>query len=97
MLQQKSLIRLLHGFMPSAGVDQWTWVEDPGGAYSVKCLRSIMGLNRVPVDLNPVNGLRWTPLKVRCFIWKVRLNKFPIMEALKNVVWRLDQRSVLCV
>jgi len=34
------------------------------------------------VDLNPVHWLVWVPLKIRCFIWKMRLNRIPSKIAL---------------
>lgn len=53
------------------------------GDFSVKSLRNLLEFNRTPVDFNPMVWSRGTPLKVRSFIWKVRLNKIPSKVALK--------------
>ncbi|KAK1429539.1 hypothetical protein QVD17_11750 [Tagetes erecta] len=57
--------------------DLWWWDADIKGEPSVKSIRRLLELNRVPVDLNPMIWPVEVPLKVRSFAWKVRLNKIP--------------------
>ncbi|KAK1439226.1 hypothetical protein QVD17_05042 [Tagetes erecta] len=55
--------------------DKWNWLEEDNGKYSSKSLRGLLENNRLPVDLNPMEWLRWIPLKVLCFVWRARLNR----------------------
>ncbi|KAK1416690.1 hypothetical protein QVD17_25805 [Tagetes erecta] len=81
-LQLQQCLQLLQGFVSADGPDEWRWEANDDGLFSVKSLRHILELNRTPVDLNPVIWSKWIPLKVRCFAWKVRLNKIPVKTAL---------------
>ncbi|KAK1431060.1 hypothetical protein QVD17_14273 [Tagetes erecta] len=62
--------------------DVWKWDCGDDTDFSVKSVRRLLELNRSPVDLNPMNWSCWVPLKVKSFIWKVRLNRIPSKVAL---------------
>ncbi|KAK1422143.1 hypothetical protein QVD17_25055 [Tagetes erecta] len=62
--------------------DKWVWLGDESGKYSVKSLRYIIDYNRLPSDLNPMSWCHWIPLKVRCFMWRARLDRIPAKTGL---------------
>ncbi|KAK1441033.1 hypothetical protein QVD17_06869 [Tagetes erecta] len=82
MQQLQQLFLLIQGTTPSQNFSKWIWTASNDGQFSVNSLRNMLELNRAPIDLNPMLWSSWVPLKIRCFMWKARLNKIPSKNAL---------------
>ncbi|KAK1407437.1 hypothetical protein QVD17_39053 [Tagetes erecta] len=80
--QLVQLKEVIERYVFGSSCDRWVWFGDDVGVFSVKSLRNIIEYNRVPPDLNPMSWCHWIPLKVRCFAWRARLDRFPAKSAL---------------
>ncbi|KAL4560066.1 hypothetical protein LXL04_032214 [Taraxacum kok-saghyz] len=63
----------------------WRWKSNTDGRYSVHSLRMLM------VDRDPhgtgeggFNWVSWIPLKISCFVWRLRMNTIPLSNNLAS-------------
>lgn len=59
--QFQQLVTMLQNVSFANNEDNWCWVDDGKGVFSVKGCRKLLGKNRNPVDLNPINWSNWIP------------------------------------
>lgn len=79
-------------------INAYEVVMIPGYFWLVHWSRSILEYNRDPSDLNTMSWCHWIPLKVRCFVWRVRCNKIPAKVSLVARGIGLDSTECsLCV
>ncbi|KAJ0938893.1 putative RNA-directed DNA polymerase [Helianthus annuus] len=76
------------------GSDKWLWSKDPSGEFTTSSCRKWLEGHTVRDPEVIVSWFPWSPLKVRCFIW--RLSQYRIPVAMKLATRGVQLISLLC-
>ncbi|GJR85046.1 RNA-directed DNA polymerase, eukaryota [Tanacetum coccineum] len=57
--------------------DRWSWDLNGEGSFVVKDLRNLIDDFMLPKEENVTRWIKYIPIKVNIFAWKVRLNRLP--------------------
>ncbi|KAJ9547496.1 hypothetical protein OSB04_020039 [Centaurea solstitialis] len=76
------------------GVDKWCWEGDSDGEYTVSSLRGIIDGVLNPPNDNMCFWNNWLPLRIKCFMWRLLLNRIPTRTNLSKR--GVNTPSLLC-
>lgn len=79
-------VQLLHDFKTAQGEDKCIWEGDDDGTFTIRSLRHCAGGHQ---SSSWVPHFHWVPQKIRCFVWKTRLNQTPSKEVsqFRGLIW----------
>ncbi|GJS10559.1 RNA-directed DNA polymerase, eukaryota [Tanacetum coccineum] len=78
----------------SSSSDRWYWSLDPSGTFTVKSAREFIDDFILPKADSPTRWVRYIPIKLNIFAWKVSMDKLPTRL---NLSFRgIDIPSILC-
>ncbi|KAJ0557186.1 putative reverse transcriptase zinc-binding domain-containing protein [Helianthus annuus] len=62
--------------------DDWKWLPDRSGMFSVRSVRKLLVAAEVDVNRSVIDWCSWVPIKCNVFVWRVGLNRIPTADAL---------------
>ncbi|GJT01134.1 RNA-directed DNA polymerase, eukaryota, reverse transcriptase zinc-binding domain protein [Tanacetum coccineum] len=74
--------------------DRWTWRLDSSGVFSVKSVREFIDDSFLPKADSCTRWVKYVPIKINIFAWKVSLDKLP--SRLNLSLCGLEIPSILC-
>ncbi|GJR43318.1 RNA-directed DNA polymerase, eukaryota, partial [Tanacetum coccineum] len=96
-IEEEQLLHLLSKMssvmLPNSN-DQWTWSLDSAGIFSVKSARDFIDRLFLPKAAVPTRWVKYIPIKINIFAWRVFLDKLP--TRLNLSLRGLDIPSILC-
>ncbi|GJU23372.1 RNA-directed DNA polymerase, eukaryota [Tanacetum coccineum] len=75
-------------------IDRWTWRLDSSGVFSVKSVREFIDDSFLPKVDSCTRWVKYVPIKINIFAWKVFLDKLP--SRLNLSLCGLEIPSILC-
>nr|GEX64593.1 RNA-directed DNA polymerase, eukaryota [Tanacetum cinerariifolium] len=93
--QMEKLKNMIDPVSLKQGKDSWVWSMDTSGMYSVASVRNLIDSCLLPSSGLKTRWIRYVPIKVNIFAWKVMTNSLPTKF---NISRRgIDIESISCV
>nr|GFB14426.1 RNA-directed DNA polymerase, eukaryota [Tanacetum cinerariifolium] len=67
----------LIGSMVLESMDRWYWDLNGNGVFCVKEVRNLLDETFLPKDVNATRWIKYIPIKINVFAWKVYLDRLP--------------------
>ncbi|XP_022014901.2 uncharacterized protein LOC110914417 [Helianthus annuus] len=64
--------------------DDWVWLSDPSGLFSVKSVKKILDEATVNRNLFVMEWCSWVPKKCNILVWRAEMNRIPTSDALRR-------------
>ncbi|KAD5960817.1 hypothetical protein E3N88_12289 [Mikania micrantha] len=80
--QWEKCLEMIAGTHQRPGKDTWSWLPDKSGNFSVSSMRSILQKSSSGSQLLAHDWLRWLPIKINIFRWRLVRNRLPTMKNL---------------
>nr|GEX33642.1 RNA-directed DNA polymerase, eukaryota [Tanacetum cinerariifolium] len=93
--QMEKLKNMIDPVSLKQGKDSWVWSMNTSGMYSVAFVRNLIDSCLLPSSGLKTRWIRYVPIKVNIFAWKVMTNSLPTKF---NILRRgIDIESISCV
>uniref|UniRef100_A0A251TWR6 Putative reverse transcriptase zinc-binding domain-containing protein n=1 Tax=Helianthus annuus TaxID=4232 RepID=A0A251TWR6_HELAN len=88
------LLQLVNDFVGSDRKDEWRWVLDGSGKFTVRSIKEHLVLHRYSIPEYVHRWNNWVPKKVGILTWRANLDRLPTRCALARR--NINVPNVLC-